>query len=309
MSFILCPHWVGRFGNRMHQYAYGVTYAKKNNVDFILTSEWEGTKLFKRKSHRVLDEAITKNLNHGNTSWESRDEILKQSYPDIKFIDCHNPDENYTKYNSPVYFDEVCAYHQSIFSEMSRSHLLKIFEFSDEVKETETYKYWESRAGTYDIAHLRRDDCANVEYNLTNVQGYSVISKASYVNVILQNGFKLSEVEWTSDDHLKKWHKDRKESELFGWNYPEGSVYKEGYIFDWLEDFLRLYFARTIFRAGSSFSWWAAFLSPTAKIYSPVLDKQSIYGIGGIMHEISVDFVEGNHPHWMYGSDDIIIGE
>ena len=24
--------------------------------------------------------------------------------------------------------------------------------------------------------------------------------------------------------------------------------------------------------------------------------------------EISVDFVEGNHPHWMYDNEDIVIG-
>jgi hypothetical protein len=80
-----------------------------------------------------------------------------------------------------------------------------------------------------------------------------------------------------------------------------------GIIFDWLEDFLRLYFARTIFRANSSFSWWAAFLSPQARVFSPVLDVQHIYGVDG-MEEISVEFVEGNHPHWMFDNEDIVIG-
>ena len=69
-------------------------------------------------------------------------------------------------------------------------------------------------------------------------------------------------------------------------------------MFDWLDDFLKLYFARTIFRANSSFSWWAATLSPTAKVFSPVIDKHHIYGVDG-MEEITVDFVEGNHPHWL----------
>ena len=46
---ILLAHWNGRFGNRMHQYAYGKTYAKKNACDFILPSTWEGTFLFKEK--------------------------------------------------------------------------------------------------------------------------------------------------------------------------------------------------------------------------------------------------------------------
>ena len=71
-----------------------------------------------------------------------------------------------------------------------------------------------------------------------------------------------------------------------------------GSSFDWLDDFLKLYFARTIFRANSSFSWWAAMLSPTAKVFSPVIDTNHIYGVDGV-EEITVDFVEGNHPHWL----------
>jgi hypothetical protein len=97
-----------------------------------------------------------------------------------------------------------------------------------------------------------------------------------------------------------------------GWEYPTGSQYVPGIIFDWLDDFLKLYFARTIFRANSSFSWWAATLSPTAKVFSPVIDKRHIYGVDG-MEEITVDFVEGNHPHWLYGGQydkpEILLGE
>jgi len=79
-----------------------------------------------------------------------------------------------------------------------------------------------------------------------------------------------------------------------------GAEYQEGIVFDWLEDFLRLYFARTVFRANSSFSWWACFLSPTATVYSPVLDNQIIYGRDDKTEEIEAYFVKGNQPHWMY---------
>lgn len=75
-------------------------------------------------------------------------------------------------------------------------------------------------------------------------------------------------------------------------------------IFDWLPDFIKLYFARTIFRANSSFSWWAGFLSPTAKVYSPVIHRQAIYGRDSY-EEVDYEFVEGNHPHWMFGCGDI----
>ena len=45
-------------------------------------------------------------------------------------------------------------------------------------------------------------------------------------------------------------------------------------------------------------SRWAATLSPTATVYSPVIDRQHIYGVDGL-EEIDVDFVEGNRPHWL----------
>lgn len=82
-----------------------------------------------------------------------------------------------------------------------------------------------------------------------------------------------------------------------GWSYPVGSKVIPDVMFDWLPDFLRLYFARTIFRGNSSFSWVAAFLSPTAKVYSPVLTERKTYM--GQTDELTFDFVEGNEPHWM----------
>lgn len=309
MSFIISSHWIGRFGNRMHQYAYGMTYAKKNNVTFILPSRWEGSRLFKNHTNYSLGSEMQDELydiRDELPGCDARKEVIKKYLPEVEFIDPKISPENYAFSENPVCFNDLCAYSASVFSEMSRQHLLEIFEFSDEVKNCEAYKYWESKAGTYDIAHLRRDDISNPEYNKNNRQGYSVISKKSYYDAMNKYGFDPSKVEWTSDDYLREWHKDRKPTERYGWNYPIGSEYRKEKIFDWLEDFLRIYFARTIFRANSSFSWWASFLSPTAKVYSPVLDKQVIYGVDGL-EEIEVDFVEGNHPHWMYGVDDIII--
>lgn len=310
MNPIILAHWNGRFGNRMHQYAYGVTYSKMFNVPFYLPSDWEGTHLFKRQYHTVIeDDTLRLEINQTHpdlNTIEYRTQAIQKLYPNAKRIHPEMVDQNYTNHNVPVFFDSVCAYSSTVFAPMSKNYLLEVFEFSDEVKETEAYKYWSSRKGTYDIAHLRRDDIANASYNKHNPQGYSVVSKESYIKAFEKFGFDPDKVEWTSDDVTGRWHQ-RDQSQNFGWSYPIGAVYKSPYVFDWLEDFLRLYFARTIFRANSSFSWWACFLSPTATVYSPILDKQLIYGRDDREEEIEVDFVEGNHPHWMYNNDDIII--
>ena len=300
-SPILLSHWIGRFGNRMHQYAYGSTYGELNEVDFILPSEWEGSYLFKKRRHKILDHddlRLELNQSHGTPS--SREKAIKKYLPKAKKINPEKYPENYRKHFDLVYFDSVCAYGNDIYKLMSKSFLLDLFEFSDLVKQTESYRYWESKKGTYDIAHLRRDDIANAQYNKTHAQGYSVISEGSYHRAFEKFGFDKNKIEWVSDDHMRKWHKNRPISQRLSWAYPLGSEYRQDIVFDWLEDFLKLYFARTVFRANSSFSWWASFLSPTAKVYSPVLDKQSIYGVNDKFEEIDVDFVEGNRPHWMY---------
>jgi hypothetical protein len=294
----------------MHQYAYGATFAKINNFKFILTSDWEGTFLFENQFHEIEEEdEIRLYLNQSNGEFHTESMIqktLEKYYTGIQRI---HPELVGVEHNSDtsVWFDSVCAYSSKVFQKMTRKHLLNVFRFSDKVKATEMYKFWESKKGTYDIAHLRRDDISNIEYNKSNPQGYSVISKDSYIRAFKKFGFNSNEIQWTSDDYTRKWHTDREQKLRLGWKYPEGSEYRENIIFDWLEDFLRLYFARTIFRANSSFSWWASFLSPTAKVFSPVLDKQIIYGRDNDGIEIDVDFVEGNHPHWMYGLENIIV--
>jgi hypothetical protein len=61
--------------------------------------------------------------------------------------------------------------------------------------------------------------------------------------------FDPARIDWVSDDHLGKWHLDRPLSARGGWSYPVASEFMGAQIiFDWLPDFLKLCFARTIFR-------------------------------------------------------------
>jgi hypothetical protein len=302
MSFILPSCWSGRFGNRMYQYLYAYQYSKMNNVQMILPSEWEGSILFKNKPYVILDENILNEILVNRTYNGDLDpsiDVLSQRYSDISQI-VPNGKDPYAYDGCPKTFCSGCFYNEEIFSPMSKADILWLFEFSDEVKQSKSYKYWQSRAGTYDVAHLRRDDVSDPEFNKKYIQWYSTISLNSYYSAFDKFGFDRNNIEFISDDYTKKWHKNRKDTDLLGWSYPNGSQYSSEVIFDWLDDFLKMYFARTIFRANSSFSWWASFLSPTAKVYSPVINESKIYGKDGVFEEINVDFVEGNHPHWFY---------
>jgi hypothetical protein len=308
---VVMLHWHGRFGNRMHQYAYGLTYARLNGCRLWLPSQWEGTRLFAQQPHAELPPGrLRATLNRSRDQFdrpERRVSALRAVVPEAVHLRPANPRENYARHDATVFYDDMCCYHPSIFAAQSQAHLRSVFAFSDTVKGLDQYKRLEDRQGTYDIAHLRRDDISSPKYNQTHVQGYSVISKRSYEAAFAKFGFDPAAVGWVSDDYSGKWHADRVRKPRGRWRYPSGSEVLPDVIFDWLEDFLRLYFARTIFRANSSFSWWAAFLSPSARVFSPVVDKRHIYGVDGL-EEIDVEFVEGNHPHWMYGNADIRMG-
>ena len=301
MSKLILSHWHGKFGNRMHEYAFASTYAKKYGLSFEAFSHWEGTFLFKNPQYKLIENDILRQyLRNGSLSIDDRNKKVIEYYPEAEYLDAHAENDPYRQFACQVIFDSLSAYNNYIFDGMDANFIKSIFEFTDLVKETKSYKYWESIKGTYDVAHLRRDDIANIEFNLNNIQGYSVISKDSYFKAFEKFGFDKDKIEWVSDDFINKWHTDRPQTKQLGWEFPEGEIYDKEILFDWLDDFLKIYFARTVFRANSSFSFWACFLSPTAKVYSPIIDKQLIYGRNGLTKEIDVEFSEGNDNHWMH---------
>jgi len=300
----------------MFQHAYGATYASLTGLEFWIPSEWEGTRLFRRQDHPVVANddirvALT-SPDEGAAANQKRLEAVLAYYPDAELIDVELARDPYAKVGHPLCHANGCAYNKAVFARMSRRHLRSVYEFSDEVTRLEAYQRYFDIQGLYDVAHLRRDDISNVEYNRSHVQGYSVISRESYLRAFRTFGYAEESIHWVSDDYTGQWHVGRKMRFRGAWDYPTGSQYLPGIMFDWLDDFLKLYFARTIFRANSSFSWWAATLSPTAKVFSPVVQTRHIYGVDGLA-EIDVDFVEGNHPHWVYGGKydkpDIVMGD
>jgi len=306
-NMIMMVHWNGRFGNRMFSFAFGRLCAEKFNMRFLIPSEWEGSLLFKHQGCEVIgDDVLRLNLNQSTPEMDNlafRKTAIKdygqRTGNELMFI---NPDEPGSFGRVNVFFDSLCVNSSHIFSAYNRRQMLGWFEWSDEVKSLDIYKRLEDKQGTYDIAHLRRDDISNPDYNRRNFQAYSVISKESYVKAFRDFGFNPDKVEWSTDDNTGRWIKTAGSGSIGGWHYPVGSQRIPDVLFDWLPDFLRLYFARTIFRSNSSFSWWAAFLSPHAEVFSPILEERKIYF--GPEDEIHCRFVKGNHPHWLNLSSD-----
>lgn len=310
---IMMVHWNGRFGNRFFSYMFGRSYADKFNLDFYLPSEWEGTHLFRDTGYKIIeDDDLRLKVNQtdrvfDNLAYRKKaiDEYNAKTNSDLKYFSPDNLND-YGKTN--VFFDSLCVHSSHIFESYDKSKILKWFEFSDQVKNLDVYKRLEDKQGTYDIAHLRRDDISNARYNAQNQQAYSVVSKNSYLTAFKKFGFDEKNMEWTTDDWTGKWGVG-KPTIRGGWQYPAGSKVIPEVIFDWLPDFLRLYFARNIFRGNSSFSWVAGFLSPTAQVYSPILHTRKIFR--SEQDETEFEFVKGNHPHWLnlkgFGCDEINI--
>ena len=290
-------HWIGRFGNRMFQVAYGKTYELRFGVEFRTISEWEGDFIFKNyKTKLVQDDEFRNDLNkYGSQSdgqtLEGWQEIIvkynKRTKSDLSFVFPYDGESQWGRTN--VCQDCSCWDDAWLFKQYSQKELRQFFEFSDELKASDFYKRMEDKQGTYDAAHLRRDDTM---YSNTNHNwNYPVISKKSYEKAFRIFDVDPKEVAWISDDFPSYPSQ--------GWSYPKGQKFlgKEPF-YDFLPDFLKLYFARKIFRANSSFSWWGSFLAPEAKVYSPILHKRVLYSETG--EELNCEFIEGNTPHFMH---------
>ena len=121
---------------------------------------------------------------------------------------------------------------------------------------------WRNLVNQVDIAaHLRYGDYID----LAGI--YCLITKESYINACQKFGLDDKQITWVSEDNT--------------------NVVKIGGKLSFLPDFITLMTAKTLFRANSSFSWWAATLN-TGNIYSPIVEARTGWN--------DVDFVPGNWP-------------
>ena len=291
--------WNGRFGNRMYQYAFGCNYANRYNCTFELPSKWEGDVLFKPhdKARLIPDEQfreqIVKSFGSTNYTEEEGRRILAEYSERIgKKIDFMITGEDGYKGKTDVaYGDLNMMYLPQIFDDMDPKFVKGLFEFKDEIKEMPLYKELESKKGTYDCAHIRRGDVSNPHYN----GHHSAISLDAYHKAIRENGSHAKNVIWVSDDYAirtdSEWYKFCKEA----WKFPEGQEVIPEIVFEWLPDFLIMYFSRKLFRGNSALSWWAAFLGD-CEVYSPVVEDHILCKGRNFMF---ADFVNNNEPHFM----------
>ncbi|XRB14777.1 hypothetical protein RI054_09g46170 [Pseudoscourfieldia marina] len=305
---IILGRWPGRLGNRMFAYAYGREYAHIFGYDLYLVSHWEGTRLFKNHYYKVIDsdrEFVRTFMTQNEDHHKALRLYNKRQKQRLKGISYHKPSDWGTP--NGVTEDSIGSYKSFIFSRYNETRVASYFEFSDLVKSLPVYKEWEAKAGTYDIAHLRRDDIAYWRDKRT--QGYSVISKRSYMRAFQEFGTDNKTVLWATDDKTGKWGVGFPTSYGIppgGWAYPEGEKTVPDILFPFLPDMLRMYFARKFYRANSSFSWWIAFMAHRtrgADVYSPVLHARHLFGGSDKRKPEHVttdfEFVHGTHPHWM----------
>ena len=309
---LMLLHWNGRFGNRMFTYAFLRHYAERFNLRLLLPSKWEGNHLFQNQTEEIIeDNELRLYLNQSTPPYDNLDArwaaLQRYCQQSGEHYDYMNPDlpEHYGMKN--VCIDSLCCYSPHIFANYSREKMInEYFPFSEDVKQSDLYKRMEDEQGKYVVAHLRRDDIVDPK-NVSN-RGYSVLSKESYIKAFKKYGYDPEKVVWVTDDRTGKYG-IKPVQNAGGWRYPEGAEKVPEIFFTWFPDFLKLMFAKAIFRANSSFSWWAAFFNK-GEVYSPRLHKRELFH--EVRREIDVEFEAGNHPHWICVQgrdkcDDIII--
>lgn len=302
---IIQLRWIGRFGNRMFQYVFGCAYAKKFNCLYYIPSEWEGSYLFcENKYCKIITNDMLRLYVNQTQSHLQTPEYIKYSlekYNDltgdtVEFVSIENK-ENIGKTN--IAFNDLhCMYFSHCYDLVDDELITEIFSFNEKIINSDMYNWYNKNKYTYDVVHLRRGDVASI-----NFQGpYSMISKNSYLKQIDFLGWNKDEIIWISDDESERTmsplHKYCK-TQGHKWEYPRGEFFLENtdYFFDFLPDFLLMYFARKIIRGNSSFGWWACCLS-NAEIYSPIIISKPPE-CNDRYYEMETGFTKGNHMHFV----------
>ena len=129
---------------------------------------------------------------------------------------------------------------------------------------------------SYAIAHLRRGD-----YQTLYAKVFCIVSKESYQKAFEKFNVRAHDVYWKTEETQVKW-RGMDDDLLF------------------LPDFFEMILAQHLFRANSTFSFWAGFFNKN-KVYSPV--------VGNNVGLNDVEFVEGNETSIVACNSDFIFGK
>ena len=300
--------WIGRFGNRMFQYAFGCAYAKKFNCIYYMPSEWEGTYLFCENKYVkiITDDTLRLYISHPHyvTEYSSNEAIINsfenyknRTNDNIEYVTMQYK-ENIGKKN--IAFNDLnCMYFSHCFDLIDDELLLEIFKFNENILNSNIYKYYSSIKHTYNVVHLRRGDISCPDFN----GAYSMISVKSYMDQIKKLKLNKKNFIWISDTESKRRnneiHKYYKKND-HKFTYPQGEDFipNTEHFFDFLPDFLLIYFAKIVIRGNSSFSWWASCLGDSI-VYAPILEEKPIE-LKEKFYEMDVKFMEGNSSHFVF---------
>lgn len=136
----------------------------------------------------------------------------------------------------------------------------------DSVRQWFTFKpEWRDRFTNYPkiAAHVRRGD-----YVILYSHAFCIIGEDAYTTAIEKQGYSPLNVTWVREDRPT--------------HFAHPGL-------EWLEDFFTLLNAEVLFRANSTFSWWAGTLGNHKAIYSPVVEGKTGF------HK-DIEFVPGNRP-------------
>lgn len=145
----------------------------------------------------------------------------------------------------------------------------KIFKFRD--KWLKRYP----KEGFYVAAHLRRGDYAS---NPTFAAKYCTVDTGSYEKAIVKAGYNPEKVVWVTQE-------------------SEHSPPRDELEIPFLKDFLMLVNADVLFRANSSFSFWAGVLG-NGEVYSPRIKSA---------FQFDTEFEQGNHCSICEDEDDFFL--
>ena len=289
-------HWIGRFGNRIFQYAFVNEWARRNHGHAYIPSHWEGSTLFKPSPYCSIIKDDTLRLAVNQTgkfdNIDFRKSALgrynKRTNQNITFKDTRT-----FKELKQVAFDDLnCMYIRTLQEKMDPMKVKELFEFSDAVKNTQVYKDIVKEKGKYIVAHLRRGDISRPHYK----GAHSMITKESYHRAFEKFGDKEENIIWLSDDKQERTNMSYMFSKDYysitkghQWKYPRGEKKQSesDILFDFVPELLLLVFAKKIYRSNSSFSWFGAFLSD-AVVYSPVVKSKSKEAKGGFFQSDAV---------------------